>query len=288
MHLASLPAHAASPEGPCLARNSADRRTCLGDRRGALVPTMQYSSDGFSGAPPGISASSCRSPYDDAPLRSRSARSSAQALRSAAGILDGEAARGHAFVGTVRSARGQHADPLQRDTELFGGDLREGGEDALAELDLAARDRYRAVALEMHALRQAPRVRQRRRLLNEHRGSHAPRGCATRSGRDSCPERSGFSLPRAIFRSRGARRRSSRCRSCSNRTARPGGARAPFCTGCSPFRPSIVVIFLLTAKDNGISHDAMARPSTSTKHAPHWPLPQPKRVPMSPRWLRRT
>ena len=110
-------------------------------------------------------------------------------------------------------------------------------------LDLAARDRYRAVALEMHALRQAPRVRQRRRLSSEHRGSHAPRGCASRSGRDSCPERSGFSLPRAIFRSRGARRRSSRCRSCSNRTARPGGARAPFAPDARRSDPQLSLFF---------------------------------------------
>src|SRR3979409_544710 len=35
-------------------------------------------------------------------------------------------------------------------------------------------------------------------------------------------------------------------------------------------------------------HDATALPSAITKHAPHWPLPQPNLVPVSPRSSRRT
>ena len=103
-----------------------------------------------------------------------------------AALLDRQAAGGHAFVRAVGGARRQHADSRKIDTQLLGGDLRQRGEDALPELDLAARDRHRAVALEVHALRQAARVGQRRRLLSEHRGSPSPRGCASRSGRGSC------------------------------------------------------------------------------------------------------
>src|ERR1700682_1490291 len=35
-------------------------------------------------------------------------------------------------------------------------------------------------------------------------------------------------------------------------------------------------------------HDATALPSAMTKHAPHWPVPQPNLVPVSPRSSRRT
>jgi hypothetical protein len=48
----------------------------------------------------------------------------------------------------VRGARRHDAHPLEADVELFRRDLRQRGVDALPELDLAARDPHRAVALE--------------------------------------------------------------------------------------------------------------------------------------------
>ncbi len=113
-----------------------------------------------------------------------------------AALGDRLAARGHALVRAVRSARRPHADLLQRHAELLGRDLRQRGQDALAELDLAARDRHRAVAFEVHPLRQAARVGQRGGLLSEHRGSPSPRGCASRSGKGSCRASHGFLFPK--------------------------------------------------------------------------------------------
>jgi hypothetical protein len=46
------------------------------------------------------------------------------------------------------------------------------------------------------------------------------------------------------------------------------------------------VIAALVDDQIGVSHEATARPSTSTKHAPHWPVPQPNRAPTSPNSLR--
>src|SRR6185369_3105392 len=38
----------------------------------------------------------------------------------------------------------------------------------------------------------------------------------------------------------------------------------------------------------GVSHEYTGWPSTNTRQAPHTPIPQPKRVPLRPRWLRNT
>src|SRR5215471_576786 len=62
------------------------------------------------------------------------------------------------------------------------------------------------------------------------------------------------------------------------------------CTGCSPDSPpilSMVVISCPGTDHSGVSHDCTGLPSKSTLHAPHWPSPQPKRVPLSFRSLRR-
>ncbi len=55
----------------------------------------------------------------------------------AAGMLDGQTARGDAFVraGGRRGAHHLHAADI--DIELVGGDLRQRGDDALPDLDLA-------------------------------------------------------------------------------------------------------------------------------------------------------
>src|SRR5439155_221403 len=65
-----------------------------------------------------------------------------------AALLDRHAARGVALVRAVRRARRHDAHALESDVELFRGNLRERGMDALPELHLAARDPHRAVALE--------------------------------------------------------------------------------------------------------------------------------------------
>jgi hypothetical protein len=54
-----------------------------------------------------------------------------------------------------------------------------------------------------------------------------------------------------------------------------------------PGSPSTVVTGPLTA-DTGRSQDALARPSMSTKHAPHSPIPQPNFAPARPRSERST
>src|SRR5205823_14165921 len=53
-------------------------------------------------------------------------------------------------------------------------------------------------------------------------------------------------------------------------------------------RPSIVVVFFPTARLTGTEQDRTARPPTSTVQAPHWPIPQPYLVPVSPIVSRRT
>src|SRR5205823_7681459 len=50
----------------------------------------------------------------------------------------------------------------------------------------------------------------------------------------------------------------------------------------------MVVTSLPSTDQIGRSQDAIGRPSSSTKQAPHWPLPQPKRLPTRPRSLRST
>src|SRR3954447_19101437 len=57
-------------------------------------------------------------------------------------------------------------------------------------------------------------------------------------------------------------------------------------TGSSP-RPSIVTTSCPTAAHAGTSQDGVGCPSISTMHAPHCPSPQPKRVPLRSRSLRK-
>src|SRR5262249_55719656 len=47
-------------------------------------------------------------------------------------------------------------------------------------------------------------------------------------------------------------------------------------------RPSMVVIFLPSAALTGSEQERTAPPSTCTVHAPHWAMPQPYFVPVSP------
>src|ERR1051326_7176750 len=58
-----------------------------------------------------------------------------------------------------------------------------------------------------------------------------------------------------------------------------------FCTLCSAplvARPSMVVIFLPTAAETGMTHDRNALPSTWTVQAPQTATPQPYLVPVRP------
>src|SRR5579862_1766017 len=48
-----------------------------------------------------------------------------------------------------------------------------------------------------------------------------------------------------------------------------------------PEAPSTVVTALPTARPAGVWHDLVLRPSISTVHAAHWPIPQPYFVPRS-------
>ena len=62
-----------------------------------------------------------------------------------AAVLDRLAAGGHAFVGRPLGVARNHPHPVERQVEFLRGDLRQGGENALAEFDLAGRDRGNAV-----------------------------------------------------------------------------------------------------------------------------------------------
>src|SRR2546423_13988314 len=50
-----------------------------------------------------------------------------------------------------------------------------------------------------------------------------------------------------------------------------------FCTGCAfvADSPSIVVTFLSTTAEIGVTHARTGLPSTCTVHAPHWAMPPP-------------
>ena len=54
--------------------------------------------------------------------------------------------------------------------------------------------------------------------------------------------------------------------------------------GCVPSgeTPSIVATGLPIASDAGTLQERIARPSTCSVHAPHWPMPQLNLVPVSP------
>ncbi len=70
---------------------------------------------------------------------------------------------------------------------------------------------------------------------------------------------------------------------CSSRTACWTGCRRP-----PSASPSTVVTDLPSTDQTGVSHAGTALPSTRTTHAPHWPMPQPNRAPVSPRSPRST
>ena len=94
-------------------------------------------------------------------LQEQSADLGAGETQRLAAVLDREAARGHAFIRTVCGAGRKDSYFLEAHIQLFGGDLRQRGRDALAELDLAAGDGDGAVGLEMNALRKPARIRHR-------------------------------------------------------------------------------------------------------------------------------
>lgn len=73
----------------------------------------------------------------------------------AAGLLDRKAARGDAFVRAGCGRGADHFDAADIDVELVRGDLGQRRDDALADLDLAGRDRDAAVAGEPHPGRQS-------------------------------------------------------------------------------------------------------------------------------------
>ncbi len=62
-----------------------------------------------------------------------------------AAVLDRLAAGGLAFVRRLAGIAGDHLDACEREVEFLGRDLRQRGQDALPELDLAGEDRGAAV-----------------------------------------------------------------------------------------------------------------------------------------------
>ena len=82
-------------------------------------------------------------------------------------MLDRHAARRKALVGTDAGHRRDHADPGDIEVKLFGGDLGQRREDALAELDLARTHFH-------HAARQDAQPSPRRGLAASDGGSSGP------------------------------------------------------------------------------------------------------------------
>ena len=72
-------------------------------------------------------------------------------------LLDRKAARGGALVGARSGRHLHHADAVKADVELVGRDLRQSGDDALTELDLAGAQLDEAFMAEAQPLRE-PRV----------------------------------------------------------------------------------------------------------------------------------
>ncbi len=97
-----------------------------------------------------------------------------------AAVLDRLAAGGDAFVGSFLGVSGNHVQARQRQVELLGGDLRQRGDDALAELDLAGAHRCAAVgrdanpgvehAVAIKAARQGGRLLSSRKLRRQREG----------------------------------------------------------------------------------------------------------------------
>ena len=70
-------------------------------------------------------------------------------------LLHREGARGGALVGACRRGHRQHADAADVDVELVGGNLCQGGGDALADFDLAWAHLDKAAGIEPEPARQA-------------------------------------------------------------------------------------------------------------------------------------
>ena len=70
----------------------------------------------------------------------------------AAAFVDRAAAGSLAFIRRAFGIARYHAHPRQCDVELFGGDLRHGGDDALADFHLAGADSHGAVRIEAQPL----------------------------------------------------------------------------------------------------------------------------------------
>ena len=64
------------------------------------------------------------------------------------GVLDRLTAGRHSLVRGAAGVAGNHIDPRERQIELFGGDLRERGDDALPQLHLAGEDGRAAVCVD--------------------------------------------------------------------------------------------------------------------------------------------
>ena len=71
-------------------------------------------------------------------------------------LLHRQAARGRRLVGTHQSRRAHHAHLRERNIELFRRDLRQRGEDTLADLDLAREHFDVAIGVEPEPLRESP------------------------------------------------------------------------------------------------------------------------------------
>src|SRR5881397_3545277 len=76
------------------------------------------------------------------------ARFGAREAKRGAAVLDREAAGGLTLVRGARGVAADDLDALEVHVQLVGGDLRQRGADALAQLDLAGEDRHGAVRVD--------------------------------------------------------------------------------------------------------------------------------------------
>src|SRR4029079_15049035 len=192
----------------------------------------------------------------------------------------------------------------------FGGDLCQRGEHALAEFDLArthlnhtarqdaqpdretgiGRERWRQRGLGIACPCHQPLSRLARRLEAAASTARTIRLCAPHRHRLwSSAARTSSSLGSSLTASSPAalittpEMQYPHCAACPSMIA--------CAAGCSPPdtpSPSTVVTSRFSIAHIGVSQELAGRPSMSTRQAPHRPRPQPKRVPVSPRWFRST
>ena len=191
--------------------------------------------------------------------------------------------------GLRSGCRRGHSDPVHVDVQFLGGHLRQRGEDALAELDLAGPDldRCRRADPQPVAKTRVGRQCRRQRFGAGHVAlprisaaaastARTTRLCDAAAAQVVVEGGAHIGVRRVGILGEQPRRRAPRSPTCSIRTARLADSTIERATGCgspSAPRPSIVVTSLPSTAQSGVSHEYVGCPSTRTRQAPHTPKP---------------